>query len=126
MLIIYDSFFLGNVEKFVKKLECENYLKIKDNMIIQEPFILLTYTSGKGDVPNSVLKFLARGNFINMVGVASSGNRNWGENLFALSGNKISKKYNVPLIHKFENDGTKEDVEVVKNWVKNYERGVLR
>lgn len=111
MLIVYDSF-TGNVQRFVKKLGMRA-VKIEDGLIVKEPFVLITYTYGKGDVPESTMKFLMRGNFINMKGVASSGNRNW-EPLFAMAGDKISSKFGVPLLLKFEMSGTEEDVAILK------------
>lgn len=111
MLIVYDSF-TGNVERFVKKLGMKA-VKIEDDLIVKEPFVLITYTCGKGDVPESTMKFLMRGNFINLKGVASSGNRNWIP-LFAMAGDKISSKFGVPLLLKFEMSGTEEDVVTLK------------
>ncbi|UUV46520.1 ribonucleotide reductase [Bacillus phage vB_BanS-Thrax3] len=107
-LIVFDSF-TGNVERFIKKVGLDA-VKIKEGLIIKEPFVLVTYTTGMGNIPPSTAKFLARGSFINMKAVASSGNRNWIP-MFAEAGVKISKQFNVPLLLKFENDGTKSDVE---------------
>lgn len=108
MLIIYDSL-TGNVERFVKKLKINNQiLKIKDGLIISEPYILVTYTIGFGQVPESTAKFLVD-NHKYLIGVASSGNKNWGS-FFGNAANIISDKFNVPLILKFELSGTDNDV----------------
>lgn len=114
MLIVYDSL-TGNVERFVEKLGMRA-IKIKDGLIVKEPFVLITYTCGMGDVPESTMKFLLRGNFINLRGVASSGNRNW-EPLFAMAGEKISIRFGVPLLLKFELSGTDEDVRALKEQI---------
>ncbi|MDS7057123.1 class Ib ribonucleoside-diphosphate reductase assembly flavoprotein NrdI [Klebsiella pneumoniae] len=114
-LIVFDSF-TGNVKRFTEKVVEKTDLKavqIKDGLIIKEPFVLFTYTTGFGKVSESTMKFLNRGNFMNLVGVASSGNMNWGVDLFARSGNLIADKYNVPLLHKFENEGMESDVKEV-------------
>lgn len=107
-LIVFDSF-TGNVKRFIEKLDLEA-VQIKEGLIVKEPFVLVTYTTGIGKIPESTAKFLRRGNFINMKAVASSGNRNWIP-MFAEAGVKISEQFNVPLLLKFENDGTKSDVE---------------
>ncbi|UGO50999.1 flavodoxin [Bacillus phage vB_BanS_Nate] len=114
-LIVFDSF-TGNVKRFTNKVVDETGLKavqITDGLIIKEPFVLFTYTTGFGKVPESTMKFLNRGNFMNLIGVASSGNMNWGIDLFARSGNHIATKYNIPLLHKFENDGLESDLKEV-------------
>jgi protein involved in ribonucleotide reduction len=49
-----------------------------------------------------------------MVGVVSSGNRNFGEN-FAISGNIISRNCSKPLLHKYELAGTPGDTTIIRN-----------
>lgn len=107
MLIVYDSK-TGKVEQFVKKLRLQA-IKIHDDLIVKEPFVLVTYTIGFGEVPETTQKFLER-NFRYLKGVASSGNRIWGVN-FAKSADIIATQYNVPIICKFELAGTKKDIE---------------
>ena len=118
MILVYDSF-TGNVERFINKVGLEA-VKIEEGLIVKEPFVLVTYTTGMGNIPDSTAKFLRRGNFLNMKAVASSGNRNWIP-MFAEAGVKISKQFNVPLLLKFENDGTKSDVEEFIKRVKEIE-----
>lgn len=74
---------------------------------IDESFILVTPTYGFGAVPDTVKDFL-RVNSYNLFAVASSGNRNWGQN-FARAGEYISNDYSVPLLMKFELHGTPEE-----------------
>lgn len=69
-------------------------------------------TVGDGDVPKPVVKFLNEFRH-GMVGVISTGNRNFGS-AFARSGNVISHKTGVPLLHKLELSGTETDVEIVR------------
>lgn len=107
LLIVFDSK-TGNVQRFVDKLNMRA-IKIIPDLIIDEPFILITYTTGFGEVPKITKEFLNR-NYLNLRGVASSGNRNWGSR-FALAADKISYTYSVPIILKFELSGTKNDVE---------------
>ena len=59
-------------------------------------------------MPKEVQSFLEV-NHHNLHAVAASGNRNWGQN-FAKAGRTISEKYHVPLLMKFEVQGSNKDV----------------
>lgn len=107
MLVVWSSK-TGNVKRFISKLGIKN-IELQDYLIINEPFVIITYTTGFGLVPQKVIDFLENNHFY-LRGVASSGNRNWHNN-FALAADKISQKYGVPIIHKFELSGTNKDVE---------------
>lgn len=107
MLIVYDSK-TGNVKRFVGKLNMPA-VPLDSDLTIDEPFVLVTYTTGFGQAPEKTLAFLKR-NHRAMVGVSASGNRNWGEG-FARSADRISDLYNVPILSKFELAGTTNDVE---------------
>jgi protein involved in ribonucleotide reduction len=107
MLVIYDSM-TGNVKRFINELNL-NAVQIHENLIVNEPFVLITYTIGFGEVPNSTLNFLDN-NHQYLRGVASSGNRNFGSS-FANAASVISQQYNVSLLLKFELSGTKQDIE---------------
>lgn len=108
MLIAYYSL-TGNVKRFIDKCGFI-YVDITENQTLDEPFILVTNTTGFGQVPESVADFLKR-NSENLVGVAASGNRNWGAN-FAKAADLISERYGVPIVHKFELSGTENDVKI--------------
>lgn len=109
MLIAYDSR-TGNVRRFVQKLLLPS-VQIQDGLELNEPFVLITYTTGFGQVPEKVMRFLQQ-NHSRLQGVAASGNRNWGER-FALSADRISDRYAVPVIGKFELSGTAQDVDLL-------------
>ncbi|QKE56534.1 Nrd1-like ribonucleoside reductase assembly flavoprotein [Bacillus phage YungSlug] len=100
----------GNVKRFCEKLsfDCKNINELEK---INEPFILVTYTTGFGKVPDEVKDFLNRIDTKYLIGVSASGNRNWGD-MFAKSADTISQQYNIPILSKFELQGTNEDVEV--------------
>jgi protein involved in ribonucleotide reduction len=115
VLIIYASR-TGNVKRFIDKLDM-NTKAIGDIDVVDEPFVLLTYTDRFGEVPKAVSDFLDKHHEY-LVGVSASGNRNWGADLFARSADKVSQKYGVPIISKFEMSGGKGDV-------KNFIEGVL-
>lgn len=107
MLIAYDSK-TGNVRRFVHKLNMKS-VEINEHTTMDEPFILVTYTTGFGQVPDKVNSFLKR-NQSQLKGVSASGNRNWGQ-CFAKSADTISSQYNVPVVSKFELSGTATDVQ---------------
>ncbi|WP_088363947.1 class Ib ribonucleoside-diphosphate reductase assembly flavoprotein NrdI [Bacillus cereus] len=117
MLIVYASK-TGKVRSFINKLGMRA-VEIKDEIIVTEPFVLITYTIGFGQVPDEVQNFL-EDNHMYLRGVISSGNRNWGNN-FGKAADIISQKYrlrngsNIPILHKFEMAGTNKDIEIVRN-----------
>ncbi|MBW7455252.1 class Ib ribonucleoside-diphosphate reductase assembly flavoprotein NrdI [Paenibacillus sepulcri] len=113
MLIAYDSR-TGNVGRFIDKLAMRA-VRIEGSSAIREPFVLVTYTTGFGQVPDRVLEFL-QNNYSYLKGVSASGNRNWGEG-FAKSADRIAQLFAVPVISKFELSGTSTDVEYFRRAV---------
>ncbi len=112
--IIYFSR-TGNLSKFINKLNYDNVVEIVEDLIIEEPYILLVSTINFGEVPIEYKKFL-KNNSKYLIGVAGSGNRNWGKN-FAIATDKVANKFNVPIIHKFELSGNEHDVKKFKEGV---------
>ncbi len=55
MLVAYDSM-TGNVKRFIHKLNMPA-VQIGEDLVIDEDFILITYTTGFGNVPERVLEF---------------------------------------------------------------------
>ena len=86
------------------------------NIHINLQYILFTYTDGYGDVPAEVEEVLEV-NSSNLKGVIVSGDTGYGE-AYCGAGNVISEQYNVPFLYKFENDGTDEDIEKIKEIIK--------
>lgn len=126
MKVIYFSF-SGNVQRFIKRTELSDVMEITEDNCqeeVNEPYILVTGTIGFGEVPQEVQQFL-QVNHQHLQAVAASGNRNWGQN-FAKAGQTISEQYNVPLLMKFEVQGSNSDVKEFKDKVgqfnENYER----
>lgn len=116
MLIVYASS-TGNVKRFVNKLTFPS-IEITEGLHIEEPYILITYTTGFGQVPDEVKSFLKE-NCSYIKGVAASGNKNWG-GYFARSGDLIALQYQVPVLHKFELSGLPRDVEIFKKRVEEF------
>ena len=113
MLIAYDSM-TGNNANFIQRIGMRA-VRIEENLRLTEPFILLTYTTGFGQVPRKTQQFL-KNNHLHLQGVAASGNKAWGDN-FAISADKIANQYGVPIILKYEMRGTPEDEETFKERV---------
>lgn len=106
---VYYASMTGNVRRFLAKTGVDA-IDIVNSPKSTEPFVLVTYTFGFGDIPAEVDAWLTQ-NYKLLRGVAVSGNRNWGDN-YGLAGDKISQRYGVPLILKFEQAGTPEDIRI--------------
>lgn len=105
-----------NVARFIQKVKYNDVLEIKvGTEQVTKPFILITYTTGFGQVPPEVETFLKRNHHL-LQGVCASGNRNWGAN-FAKAGTIIAQRYHVPLIHRFELAGIKQDIAIFEEGV---------
>ncbi|WP_145052571.1 class Ib ribonucleoside-diphosphate reductase assembly flavoprotein NrdI [Paenibacillus xylanexedens] len=106
MLIAYTSR-TGNVRKFVERTGFPS-IRLEEDTVVNEPFVLVTYTSGFGQIPKNVVPFLTL-NHQYLRGVSSSGNRNWGEK-FGKAADSVSLLFGVPIINKFEHYGSEKDV----------------
>jgi protein involved in ribonucleotide reduction len=85
---------------------------------VDAPYVLITPTYGDGDgrgaVPKQVIRFLNDpGRRALIRGVIAGGNRNFGAT-FALAGDVIARKCNVPVLYKFELAGTDDDIARVR------------
>lgn len=112
--VIYYASLTGNVRKFVRKSGLGG-VEIRSGIVAMRPYIIVTYTTGFGDIPDGVYEFIESNRKL-LRGVAVSGNRNWGDN-YGKAGDKIADRYGVPLLHKFELSGTQHDVETFKRKV---------
>lgn len=109
MLIVYSSK-TGNIERFLKKTGITSVLKTIDGSeIINEDFILLTYTIGIGEIPTEVSTFM-KNNSAKCKGLIGSGNKNWGS-AFCNSVTLLHEQYNIPILMTFEMSGNKHDLE---------------
>src|SRR5690606_39346397 len=96
--IYYDSK-TGNVERFVQKItSLINWkaVKIHPDMNIERPGHLITFTTRFGEVPETTAGFMHKAGAL-VRSVSSSGNRNWGKN-FAVAGDKLADRYELPLL----------------------------
>ncbi|TCZ80109.1 class Ib ribonucleoside-diphosphate reductase assembly flavoprotein NrdI [Paenibacillus albiflavus] len=106
MLIVYDSK-TGNVKRFIQKLDMK-CVQITPDLEIDEPYVLVTYTTGFGQAPQATQNFLATQGHL-LQAVVSSGNMNWGTR-YGLAADHIARQYEVPILMKFELSGTNKDV----------------
>jgi protein involved in ribonucleotide reduction len=107
VLLVYASK-TGNVERFAQKIDSMPHFKIASgDEAITEPCVLLTYTTGIGQVPLEVSKFVEQNKHL-ICGVAASGNRNWGET-YGKAAQTLNQQYGFPILHTFELSGTRRD-----------------
>lgn len=125
MIVAYASL-TGKVKSFTEKLQMEvpelKLVKINRDTTIDDPFILITYTFGSGDIPREVQGFMQRCGD-NIIAVAGSGERNWGTHRFCKASIDISNQFNVPLLHTFEKSGFDSDVALVATKIKELLKG---
>jgi protein involved in ribonucleotide reduction len=115
LLIAYDTR-AGKVKRFVQKLGM-SAVAISEDLSLEEPYILVTYTDGRGQVPMTTEAFLKRCGK-HMFAVAASGNKVFEH--FARSADLIAHAYDVPIILKFEMAGLTKDVNYFREWVEKY------
>jgi protein involved in ribonucleotide reduction len=126
-LLVYFSSISGNTARFVEKLKLPARRiplnRTEEDLVIDEPFVLVTPTYGGGEgrgvergaVPKQVIRFLNdEHNRRNIRGVISAGNTNFGES-FCLAGDIISRKCHVPHLYRLEIFGTQDDVDRVSD-----------
>ena len=120
--LVYFSSGSGNTRRFVEKLDlpARRLPRVASDPVphITAPFVLIcpTYADGHGcgAVPKPVIRLLndpaARAL---LRGVIASGNRNFGKT-FAMAGDVIAAKCNVPVFYRFELAGTDTDIARVR------------
>lgn len=119
MIVVYDTL-TGQGMRFAEKL---GYAIADVNLGLpnsDEPIFLITRSFNFGEVPETTLDFVEQYRD-RIIGVAVSGNRNWGTN-FGAAGDKIQAQYQIPLIAKFEGSGFKKDVDDVRTWLEHQEK----
>ena len=115
MKVVYASR-TGNVQSIIDQLDNDSLEIGSGDEVVEEPYILFTYTDGFGDVPPEVESFLEN-NGQNIKGVVVSGDQGYGE-AYCKAGDVIAEQYNVPCLYKVENAGTDEDITKIKELVK--------
>ncbi|HMR18085.1 MAG TPA: class Ib ribonucleoside-diphosphate reductase assembly flavoprotein NrdI [Sphingobacterium sp.] len=120
MIHLYYDSKTGNVQRFINKVvQITGWTaqRIQEDMAVDAPGHLVTFTTNFGKTPVLTEKFMQQHNE-KIFSVSSSGNRNWGRN-FAVAADKVSEMYDVPLAFKFELSGTMEDINQFVDIIKN-------
>ncbi len=121
--LVYFSSVSGNTARFVEHLGLGGLrIPISPAEALPRPagpFVLICPTfadgQGRGAVPKQVIRFLNDPeNRALLRGVIAGGNRNFGTT-FALAGDVIAKKCNVPVLYRFELAGIETDFARVRN-----------
>lgn len=120
MYIIVDSI-TGNSIRFASKTGYP-IMKISDRKDIQDKdkFLLITRCQNFGEIPMNT-KLLLEKHSDKCIGVAVSGNRNWGQH-YGVSGDLIEKEYGIKCVLKFEGTGYPHEVEIIQKYIEDYER----
>ncbi|TKA88111.1 MAG: ribonucleotide-diphosphate reductase subunit alpha [Candidatus Phytoplasma asteris] len=117
--VIYDGLLQGQVYEMAQSLDF-SFQHIQDALskLTDENFFLLTRSVKFGQVSDDAKTFLDK-NATKVIGVAVSGNKNWGKN-YGKAGDTIASTYNVPLVLKFEGSGMPEERAFLKKWLACY------
>lgn len=110
-MIIYASR-TGNIRYIISKLNVKS-VDMKDVKVVNERFILFTYTDGLGDIPKEVNEFM-RQNYSYCEGVVCSGNSNFGHRVFCGAADKINQLYGIPTLKKVELRGFEVDYKEIE------------
>ena len=111
----------GNVRYIASKLQAES-IEISAELMMDKPYLLITYTDGLGDIPERVERFLEQ-NVKLCKGVVVSGNSNFGHMLFGGAGDKIATTYHIPLVRKLDLRGYQADYEAIQKFYETRVRG---
>ncbi|MHA3685407.1 class Ib ribonucleoside-diphosphate reductase assembly flavoprotein NrdI [Leucobacter sp. HY1910] len=126
--LVYFSSVSGNTKRFIDKLgrpaaRIPLYAR-EEPLVVTEPYVLLVPTYGGGPatraVPKQVIKFLNDERNRGLLrGVMAAGNMNFGSG-FAIAGDIIARKCQVPFLYRFEVFGTPDDVTAVRKGLEEF------
>jgi protein involved in ribonucleotide reduction len=107
----------GNVESFAQQINADIVEIQEGDEVINEEFILITPTTGVGEIPDYVMDFLdIDENKDNCLCACVSGSMDW-EDSYCGAAEQLNDEYNIETILKFENEGTQEDVDFVNKYI---------
>ncbi len=118
MKVVYFSA-SKQTERFVKKLKATSTYRIEEEQdypTMDQDFLLIVPTY-QAEMTDCIWEFMETGqNASRCVGVCGGGNRNFGS-LFCYTAEDLCEDFHLPLIHKFEFQGSPSDVEKVKEFI---------
>lgn len=118
MLLVYMSL-TGNVISFVNRVGMESVELTPVNPLIEinEDFIIVlpTYENELNDDVSEFIEYKNNSDYL--VGFASSGNLNFGDDLYCINARQLSEIYEKPVLFKFEYEGTEKEIERFKKEV---------
>jgi protein involved in ribonucleotide reduction len=120
VVIVVDSM-TGLGKKFALKFGYEVFDIATYQFQEQHQILLITRSINFGEIPDTTQTFLEK-YAQSVIATAVGGNRTWGKN-FGAAGDKIKSVYQIPLIVKFEGIGFPHEVQAVKNWLEEYQKG---
>ncbi len=120
VVIVVDSM-TGLGKKFALKLGYEVFDIASYQFQNHHQILLITRSINFGEIPETTQKFLEK-NAPSVIATAVGGNRTWGKN-FGAAGDKIKLIHQIPLIVKFEGIGFPHEVQAVKSWLEEFEKG---
>lgn len=125
MIIVYASK-THNIERFCEKIDRYECVSVQDYNPSMGEYVLITYVDGFGLVPQEVEEFLKE-NHKNMVGVCASGRQIWKlQGTYCKSADIIHNQYGVPILLKFEMQGTNSDRKHLLERIEDIEQHLYR
>ena len=124
MILVYASR-THNVERFCAKITKYESVRVEDYKPSMGKYVLVTYTDGYGSIPKEVERFLEIHNN-NMVGVCASGRQIWKlQGTYCKSADVVHQQYGVPVLLKFEMQGTDKDRKELLERIENIDQEKL-
>ncbi|AAX92393.1 ribonucleotide reduction protein [Staphylococcus phage Twort] len=114
-IIVYYSG-TGQTKRLVDKINNDSFevMRMKTgNEIVEQPYILITPTYMKGEIPKQVQKFISNNHAPKEV--IGTGNKQWGEH-FCGASKKIAEMFSIPLVAKIEQAGHFNEVNTIKEY----------
>ena len=119
--MVYASL-TGNTKRLMDKLAQARpewqIIRIQDGVTVHQPFHLVTFTTGVGQVPALVERFLQQHRHL-LQSVTVSGNMNWGQT-FGRAGDIIARDYHVPLLLKYELAGNDQVLQQIISKIEEF------
>ena len=114
-VVVYLSV-TGNTEYFVKQTNLDLVrLELNEYQVVSEPYVLVIPSYEEHVMPEVIDTFRDfledEENLKNCIGIFASGNINFGEKWFGVTGKTIAREFDIQLLHTFELMGSKTDVE---------------